>query len=73
MDFTDDQKAVMREQARVAIQEFQAIHIQTCPWGKRISRIFWILVGALVVSGILNMSAIAALVKVMPLLLAGGP
>jgi hypothetical protein len=45
MSFNDEQKAFIREVVHLSMLEFIKIHIQICPWGKKLSKMLWVGMG----------------------------
>lgn len=43
--FTDEQKALIRETARIIWDELRQDHIETCPWGLKLRRMKWTAIG----------------------------
>jgi hypothetical protein len=43
--FTPEQKAFIRQVVEEAAPHIIDRHVQTCPWGRKISRMLWIGVG----------------------------
>jgi len=46
---SEEQRALTREiafeVAEITIKRFEQVHIQTCPWGRKLSRWMWIAFG----------------------------
>lgn len=71
--FTEDQKAVMREQAWIVLEEWEKRHIPSCPWGLRVSRAYWIALGAIAASGLANLGPLVNIVRAAAAAIVGGP
>ena len=64
MALSEGDKAEYKEIAREIVQEVLKIHVQICPHGRTMFRMFWASVGIAVGSGVASGSLIMAIIKV---------
>lgn len=58
MAFTEEQQSFIREIVREVIPEILTTHLATCPYGRQLSRAFWLGLGIGLGSGILSVGSI---------------
>jgi len=63
MSLTDGDKAECKEIAREIIQEVLTIHVDTCPHGRTMMKMFWMAAGIAVGSGVASGGVVLVVVK----------
>jgi len=58
--FSPEQKAFIREVAREIIPEAIDAHVESCPWGKKLTRAFWVGIGLATGIGMLTGGGLVA-------------
>lgn len=65
MSLTEGDKAILREAMFEAMKEFfteqMSVHIETCPWGRKMSRFIWVGIGIGVTMSLLGVTTIPGL------------
>ena len=62
-NWTDEQKAFIRQIVFEAAHTFLEQHVNSCPWGRKLSRLVWIGVGILVCLGVLGLGSLPQLIS----------
>jgi len=57
--FTPEQRAFIQEVVREVTPEILRQHVESCPWGRRLMRVFWVGVGIGVGTGMLGGVSVA--------------
>ncbi len=67
--FSQEQQALIRqvafEAAEKTVERFSALHIESCPYGKRIERFRWTLTGVAIAFGIMGAATGATVAKLL--------
>lgn len=58
-DFSENQKAFIRQVVDEASPRIIHNHVVSCPWGKKFNRLIWMGTGILVLLGLLNVRSLS--------------
>jgi len=56
--FTQEQEAFIEKVAYAAAKHILKTHVDTCPWGRKLTRAFWLALGIGIGSGMLGATAL---------------
>jgi len=61
--FNQEQKAFIKQVVYEASPHIIAAHVESCPWGQKMSKAFWLVIGIAIGTGLVTVTTVAAIVR----------
>jgi len=61
--FTPEQKSFIKEVVHEAAPIIIDAHVDSCPWGKKLDKAFWFVIGISIGTGLITVTTVAAILR----------